>query len=101
MSWTDSPLAEVARSIDTAEARAALAWAEAQDAEVEIVASRITEEVLRERVVERAAPKLLAALKGCDRAFAAWQAGQIPGRPEDILALVVEVREAIAAAEGK
>lgn len=48
-----------------------------------------------------AAPELLEALTKCDRAFAAWQVGQIPGRPEEILALIVEVRAAIAKAEGE
>lgn len=43
--------------------------------------------------------ELLAALTKCDTAFASWQVGQIPGRPEDILALIVEVRAAIAKAE--
>jgi hypothetical protein len=43
-----------------------------------------------------AAPELLEALNDCDKAFAAWQVGQIPGRPEDILALIVKVRAAIA-----
>jgi hypothetical protein len=43
---------------------------------------------------------MMAALKDCDNAFAAWQIGQIPGRPEDILALITKVRSAIANAEG-
>ncbi len=37
----------------------------------------------------------LDALKDCDLAFANWQVGQIPGRPEDILALITKVRNAI------
>src|SRR5687767_874438 len=45
-----------------------------------------------------AAPSLLEALQECDHAFAAWQVGQIPGRPEDILALITLVRAAIAEA---
>ena len=45
--------------------------------------------------------ELLAALKDCDNAFAAWQCGQIPGRPDDIYALIVAVRAAIAKAEGQ
>lgn len=48
-----------------------------------------------------AAPALVEALEKCDKAFAAWQVGQIPGRPEDILALITEVRAALAAAEGR
>lgn len=46
-----------------------------------------------------AAPDLLQALKGCDKAFVSWQLGQIPGRPDDILALIRDVRNAIAKAE--
>lgn len=45
-----------------------------------------------------AAPDMLTALLGCDSAFAAWQVGQIPGRPEDILALIAKVRAAITKA---
>lgn len=56
---------------------------------------------IRERVKRMAADDLLAALKKCDNAFVAWQVGQIPGRPEDILALIAEVRAAIAKAEGR
>lgn len=48
-----------------------------------------------------AAPDMLAALNKCDSAFVAWQVGQIPGRPEDILALITEVRAAIAKAGGQ
>src|SRR5262245_4827713 len=48
------------------------------------------EEMARQR------DELLDALKACDEAFASWQIGQIPGRPEDILALIVRVRSAIA-----
>ena len=44
---------------------------------------------------------LLAALRQCDNAFVSWQIGQIPGRPEDILALIATVRAAIARAEGR
>lgn len=47
-----------------------------------------------------AAPELLEALKECDKAFVSWQVGQIPGRPEDILALITKTRAAIAKAEG-
>lgn len=47
-----------------------------------------------------AAPELLEALNDCDHAFAAWQMGVVPGRPEDILALIAKVRAAIAKAEG-
>lgn len=43
---------------------------------------------------------LSGALEDCDNAFAAWQLGQIPGRPEDILGLINKVRRAIACAEG-
>src|SRR5262245_31778562 len=39
--------------------------------------------------------KLREALEACDRAFVAWQVGQIPGRPEDILALISQVRAAL------
>ena len=42
---------------------------------------------------------LVNVLTECDRAFANWQVGQIPGRPEDILALIVQVRAALALAE--
>ena len=42
---------------------------------------------------------LLEALKGCDKAFVSWQVGQIPGRPEDILALITQVRAALAKAQ--
>lgn len=42
---------------------------------------------------------LLAALEACDKAFVAWQLGQIPGRPEDILALIAQTRAAIAKAK--
>lgn len=42
--------------------------------------------------------RLVKALEGCDKAFAAWQVGQIPGRPEDILALITDVRAALSAA---
>lgn len=45
-----------------------------------------------------AAPDLLAALKSCDDAFAGWQIGVVPGRPEDILALIGKVRSALARA---
>ena len=38
---------------------------------------------------------LVKALEHCDKAFVSWQLGQIPGRPEDILALIVEVRAAL------
>lgn len=48
-----------------------------------------------------AAPELLATMKSCDEAFADWQVGQIPGRPDDILALVTRLRAAIAKAEGR
>lgn len=44
--------------------------------------------------------ELLGALEDCDNAFAAWQVGQIPGRPEDILRLIMKVRSAIAKAKG-
>lgn len=40
--------------------------------------------------------RLIAALEACDRAFVNWQIGQIPGRPEDILALINQVRSALA-----
>src|SRR6185369_15263251 len=43
---------------------------------------------------------LFEALKLCDSAFICWQVGQIPGRPEDILALITKVRAAIALAKG-
>jgi len=44
-----------------------------------------------------AAAKLAVnALEECDKAFADWQAGQIPGRPEDIYALIGVVRGVIA-----
>ena len=46
-----------------------------------------------------AAPDLLAACEGCSDAFASWQLGQIPGRPDDILRLVTMVRDAIAKAQ--
>lgn len=46
-----------------------------------------------------AAPDLLAALKACDNAFANWQIGAVAGRPEDIFALVVQVRDAVAKAQ--
>lgn len=45
--------------------------------------------------------ELVAELKACDSAFACWQLGQIPGRPEDILALIGSVRKALARAEGR
>ena len=48
-----------------------------------------------------AAPELLEACNRCDAAFATWQVGQIPGRPEDILALVQFLRAAISKAEGR
>lgn len=48
-----------------------------------------------------AAREMLEALKACDEAFAMWQVGGIPGRPEDILKLIVDVRSAIAKATGK
>lgn len=48
-----------------------------------------------------AAPRMKLALMECDVAFCHWQLGQIPGRPEDILALINVVRQAIAAAEGE
>lgn len=41
----------------------------------------------------------LAALRLCDEAFASWQVGQIPGRPDDILALTSRVRAALEQAE--
>jgi len=44
---------------------------------------------------------LLEALKLCDSAFICWQVGQIPGRPEDILALITKVRAAIALEKGE
>ena len=47
-----------------------------------------------------AAPEMLAALEACNAAFSSWQVGQIPGRPDDILALVTKVRAAIAKTEG-
>lgn len=43
--------------------------------------------------------KLQEALEACDRAFVSWQVGQIPGRPEDILALINQVRSAIQGAK--
>ncbi len=49
-----------------------------------------------------AAPELLAACEACSDVFASWQVGQVPGRPADILALIVKVRAAVAKArEGK
>jgi len=48
-----------------------------------------------------AAPDMQEALNACDKAFAAWQVGQIPGRPEDILALISEVRAALAKSRGE
>lgn len=48
-----------------------------------------------------AAPELLAALERCDLAFADWQVGVVPGRPEDILALIAQVRAALAKATGE
>ncbi len=46
--------------------------------------------------------ELVEALNECDKAFACWQIGQIPGRPEDILKLINKVRQAIARCkEGK
>lgn len=42
---------------------------------------------------------LVAALQKCSAAFASWQMGQIPGRPEDILALTSEVRAALTQAQ--
>lgn len=36
------------------------------------------------------------ALDSCDKSFACWQVGQIPGRPEDILSLIVQVRNTLA-----
>jgi hypothetical protein len=48
-----------------------------------------------------AAPDLLEALRRCNDAFAGWQIGAVPGRPEDILALIGETRAAIAKAEGR
>jgi len=44
---------------------------------------------------------MLEALEDCDRAFALWQIGQIPGRPEDILALIAKTRKAIQKARGE
>lgn len=44
---------------------------------------------------------LKEALNNCDKAFVSWQVGQIPGRPEDILAMITNVREALAATEEK
>lgn len=38
------------------------------------------------------------ALEACDKAFASWQLGQIPGRPEDILRLIFQVRGALSEA---
>ncbi len=47
-----------------------------------------------------AAPDLLAVSVRCDCAFASWQIGQIPGRPEDILALITDLRAAVSKAIG-
>ncbi len=45
---------------------------------------------------------LVEALEGCRKAFTNWQIGQIPGRPEDILALIVKVDKALdTAIEGR
>lgn len=44
------------------------------------------------------ASEMRRALEACDKAFVSWQVGQIPGRPEDILDLIVQVRSAIASA---
>lgn len=40
--------------------------------------------------------ELINALDACNKAFAAWQCGQIPGRPEDILILITKVRKALS-----
>lgn len=39
--------------------------------------------------------QVIEALEACDSAFAAWQIGQIPGRPDDILALKQRVLTAL------
>lgn len=43
--------------------------------------------------------RLREALRACDKAFVSWQVGQIPGRPEDILALIAKARAALSATE--
>lgn len=45
-------------------------------------------------------PDLLEALEKADQTFISWQVGQIPGRPEDILAVIEMVRAALAKAKG-
>lgn len=81
-------------------------WFEAGDRSVGLAASagwELTENqegtILQEIREQRS--DLLEALKACDDAFAGWQAGTVPGRPEDILALIVKTRAAIAKAEGR
>lgn len=41
----------------------------------------------------------LAALRACSEAFAGLQVGQVPGRPDDILALTARVRAALEKGE--
>src|SRR3990167_6080839 len=54
---------------------------------------------IKNPISQETARELLEACRKCNNVFASWQLGQIPGRPEDILALITEVRSAIAAAE--
>lgn len=58
--------------------------------EMERKANRRAAEVVPDLIAELKAAR--EALDDCDRAFASWQVGQIPGRPEDILALIQKVR---------
>lgn len=50
----------------------------------------------RAELVKALWPEGVKALENCDKAFASWQVGQIPGRPEDILTLINEERAALA-----
>jgi len=45
--------------------------------------------------------EMYEVLKRCDHAFACWQLGVVPGRPEDILALTSSVREVLYKVEGE
>jgi hypothetical protein len=67
---------------------------------VAFVPARHPTDVANARLVA-AAPEMLGALERCDDAFAMWQVGGVPGRPEDILRLVTQVRAAIAKARGE
>ena len=67
---------------------------------VAFIAATAEREIQRE-AVNPAVAELVDGLDDCRRAFGCWQVGQIPGRPEDILALIAKVDALLAKYEAK